>query len=94
MADLVVKDDIVSLVSDLDALITAFEGATKYQDDVKGLWGQLNANLSMGDFAHNWNINREDMVESMQELRERLQGIAENWAEVDAEMARSLESTQ
>lgn len=93
MADLVVKDDIVSLVADLEALITAFEGATRYQDDCKGLWGQHNANLSMGDFAHNWKINREDIVESMDGLRERLQSIAENWAEVDAEMARSLEPT-
>lgn len=94
MADLVVKDDIVSLVSDLDALVAAFEGATKYQDQVKGLWGQHNANLSMGDFAHNWKINRDDMVESMEKLRDRLQSIAENWAEVDADMARSLETKE
>lgn len=91
MADLVVKDDIVSLVNDLDALVTAFQGATKYQDDCKGLWGQGNANSSMGDFAHNWKINREDMVESMEKLRERLQSIADGWTEVDTEMARSLE---
>lgn len=91
MADLVVKDDIVSLVNDLDALVTAFQGATKYQDDCKGLWGQGNANSSMGDFAHNWKINREDMVESMEKLRERLRSIADGWAEVDTEMARSLE---
>lgn len=91
MADLVVKDDIVSLVSDLDALVAAFEGATKYQDQCKELWGQGNANSSMGDFAHNWEINREDMVESMEKLRDRLRSIAEGWAEVDTEMARSLE---
>ena len=91
MADLVVKDDIVSLVADLDALVAAFEGATKYQDDCKGLWGQGNANSSMGDFAHNWKLNREDMVESMEKLRERLQSIADGWSEVDTEMARSLE---
>lgn len=94
MADLVVKDDIESLVSDLDALVTAFSGATGYQDECKGLWGQHNANLSMGDFAHNWELNRKDMVESMEKLRDRLRSVAETWSEVDQEMTRSLEPQQ
>jgi hypothetical protein len=90
MADIVVKD-LGGLVDDLNALIEQFNSATKFQDEFKGHWGQHNANLSMGDFAHNWRINRKKMVESMEKFRDVVKSAEENWAEGERQLAASLE---
>lgn len=94
MADLVVKD-LAGLVSGLDHLIGEFEGALDLQDvgrqsTKRGIWGQLNANLSMHDFADNWTTHRNDMVEAMKELRDKVQGANEAWERADKELAETL----
>jgi len=88
MADLVIKDDIVTLAADLDALISEFEGASGLQDECKGRWGQNNANLSMGDFAHNWKERRANLVKKLQQLSKDVAGVGEGWRETDAELAK------
>ncbi|MFD9811993.1 hypothetical protein [Streptomyces sp. NPDC059080] len=85
MADLVVKD-LQELVSDLNELISQFEGALDFQNDDKGLWGQLNANLSMGDFADNWTIHRDDMVKSMKSFRDKVSKLDEAFADGDQQL--------
>jgi hypothetical protein len=90
MADLVVRDDLVSLSSDLSSLIGEFEGALDVQNADKGLWGQLNANLSMGDFADNWTIHRNDMVSTMKSLRDAVDKVNEAWAQADQKLLDSL----
>lgn len=89
MADLVVKD-LADLVSDLDLLIGEFEGALDLQNEDKGLWGQLNANLSMGDFAANWRIHRDRMVKAMKTFRDEVKSADDGWAEEDRKQAESL----
>lgn len=94
MADLVVKD-LSGLVVDLDHLISEFEGALDLQDvgrisTKKGIWGQLNANLSMHDFAWNWTKHRNDMVDDMKKLREQVQQVQQAWEQADKELADSL----
>jgi hypothetical protein len=93
MADLVVKDDLVSLVSDLNELISQFEGALDFQNDYKGIWGQLNANLSMGDFADNWTVHRDKMVTSMKTLRDAVSKANDAWAQADQKLAASFSSS-
>ena len=90
MADLVVKDLDV-LIGDLNELIGQFEGALDFQNDEKGHWGQLNANLSMGDFADNWTGSRDKMVEAMKKLRDSVQGADDAWAKAEQQMVDSLE---
>ncbi|MET9218454.1 hypothetical protein ACIOC1_16150 [Streptomyces sp. NPDC088197] len=90
MADLVVKD-LQSLASDLSELIGQFEGALDFQNDDKGLWGQLNANLSMGDFADNWTVHRDAMVKSMKSLRDKVNKVDEAWAQADQQLLDSFE---
>ncbi|MBD0740251.1 hypothetical protein [Streptomyces sp. CBMA29] len=90
MADLVVKD-LQSLASDLGELIGQFEGALDFQNDDKGLWGQLNANLSMGDFADNWTVHRDAMVKSMKSLRDKVNKVDEAWAQADQQLLDSFE---
>jgi hypothetical protein len=90
MADLIVRDDLVSLVSDLNSLIGEFEGALDFQDDDKGLWGQNNANLSMGDFADNWTVHRDAMVKDMKSLRDSVDKVNQAWQQGDQQLADSL----
>ncbi|MEW2518429.1 hypothetical protein [Actinacidiphila alni] len=85
MADLVVQD-LQALANDLGELIGQFEGALDFQNDDKGLWGQLNANLSMGDFADNWTVHRDDMVKSMKSLRDKVSKVDEAWAQADQQL--------
>jgi hypothetical protein len=89
MADLVVTD-LAALIADLDVLISEFEGALDLEDDNDDIWGQLNANLSMGDFADNWTSHRNDMVEAMKSFREKVSEINDAWAETDRSMSEGL----
>lgn len=89
MADLVVTD-LAGLVTDLDVLISEFEGALDLEDDSDDIWGQLNANLSMGDFADNWTTHRNDMVDAMKKFREKVREVNDAWAEADRQLSESL----
>jgi hypothetical protein len=89
MADIVVKD-LEALATDLNELISQFEGALDFQNDYKGIWGQLNANLSMGDFADNWTIHRDEMVKDMKGLRDKVTQVNEAWAGADIQLRDSL----
>ena len=90
MADIVVKD-LADLARDLSELIGQFEGALDFQDEFKGHWGQLNANLSMGDFADNWTGSRDKMVEAMEKFGEKVEGADQAWAEAEKNLVDSLE---
>jgi hypothetical protein len=90
MADLVVKD-LGDLANDLDSLIGEFEGALDFQNDDKGLWGQLNANLSMGDFADNWTIHRNKMVDAMKSLRDKVNQVNDDWTKAEQKLVDSLQ---
>jgi hypothetical protein len=90
MADIVVKD-LTDLVSDLKELKHQFEGALDFQNEEKGQWGQLNANLSMGDFADNWTGSRDKMVEAMEKFAEKVEGADQAWAEAEKNLVDSLE---
>jgi hypothetical protein len=91
MADVVVKD-LQALVSDLNDLIGQFEGALDFQNDDKGLWGQHNANLSMGDFAANWTIHRDAMVKAMKSLRDEVTKVDQAWAQSDTQLLQSFQN--
>jgi hypothetical protein len=89
MADLVVKD-LQQLAADLGELIGQFEGALDFQNDDKGLWGQLNANLSMGDFADNWTVHRDAMVKDMKSLRDKVTQVDDSWSQANQQLVDSL----
>ncbi|MEZ0090215.1 hypothetical protein [Streptacidiphilus sp. EB129] len=91
MADLVVKD-LQTLVSDLNELIGQFEGALDFQNDDKGIWGQHNANLSMGDFADNWTDHRDAMVKDMKALRDKVTKVDEAWTQGDQQLLSSFQN--
>ncbi|MDH6142766.1 MULTISPECIES: hypothetical protein [Kitasatospora] len=92
MADLVVKD-LQTLINDLNELISQFEGALDFQNDDKGLWGQHNANLSMGDFAANWTVHRDAMVKDMKALRDKVTKIDTAWTQGDKQLLDSLQKS-
>lgn len=89
MADLVVKD-LDDLVADLEEIISQFKGALDFENDNDDIWGQHNANLSMGDFADNWRINRDEMVKDMEKFRDSVKKVDEAWTEADKQLHDSL----
>jgi len=91
MADLVVKD-LKDLVNDLNELISQFEGALDFQNDDKGLWGQHNANLSMGDFADNWTVHRDAMVKDMKSLRDKVTKIDDAWSQGEQQLMDTFQN--
>jgi hypothetical protein len=93
MADIVVKD-LAGLAADLNELISQFEGALDFQNDYKGIWGQLNANLSMGDFADNWTVHRDEMVKDMKALRDKVVKVNDAWTEADKQLLESFTDGQ
>jgi uncharacterized phage infection (PIP) family protein YhgE len=90
MADLVVKDDLKSLADDLNELINQFQGATDFQNDYDGIWGQSDANQAMGDFANNWSIHRDSMVSDMQSLHDKVTNVNDSWDQTDQQLHDSL----
>ncbi|MCW2559632.1 MAG: hypothetical protein JWP55_3596 [Mycobacterium sp.] len=91
MADVVVKD-LADLVDKLEELIRQFEKALDLQNDDKGLWGQLNANLSMGDFADNWTAHRNAMVKAMRTMSDSVSKVDKAWTQADVELSKKLGS--
>lgn len=91
MADLVVRNDLTELARELDLLIGEFKGALKLEGQGEGTWGQLNANLSMSDFADNWTVHRDKMVIEMEKLRDKVRAAADAWAQTDTDLAATLE---
>ncbi|MBD7920240.1 hypothetical protein H9657_18360 [Cellulomonas sp. Sa3CUA2] len=91
MPDLVVTDDLEKLADELTEIISAFKDATNLEDSCDGVWGQHNANLSMGDFADNWQHRRKDLVEKLEGFQKAVAELAEAWADTDRQLAASLE---
>lgn len=89
MADLVVKG-LADLARNISELISQFEGALDFENEMAKQWGQHNANLSMGDFADNWTGSRDKMVEAMKKFRERIESADEAWTEAENELYKSL----
>jgi len=90
MADLVVTDDLEKLADELTAIVAAFKDATALEDRCDGVWGQHNANLSMGDFADNWQHRRKDLVKKLEEFQKDVQDLAAAWADTDRQLAASM----
>lgn len=88
--DLVVTDlDVLAV--DLGVLADQFDGANDLAGYMWNTWGQLNANLSMNDFADNWKIHRGSLVDDMRKYQEKVQKIDQFWAAGDTELAQSFE---
>lgn len=91
MADLVVTDDLEQLADELAAIVEAFNDATSLEDYCDDAWGQHNANLSMMDFADNWQRRRENLVKKLEELQKEVARTAETFATFDRDLADTLE---
>jgi predicted DNA-binding protein YlxM (UPF0122 family) len=90
--DIKVDYDFLSQLSNsLFALIDEFQGALDEEDKTGHAWGQLNANLSMNDFADNWTVSRNTMVDSLKSFRDNLDRIRQAWSDADPQLAQSLQ---
>jgi hypothetical protein len=91
VADLVVTGDLDSIRDGLQTLTDEFAGAIHFTDDSKGIWGQQNAEHTMGDFAKNWRIHRDKMTDRMKKLKDKVEKVAEHWGDADQQLADSFQ---
>jgi hypothetical protein len=90
VADLVVTSDLDAIRDGLKVLIDEFAGALDFVDDSEGIWGQSNAESSMGDFADNWTIHRDKMTERMKKLKETVEKVSDQWRDADQSLSDSF----
>jgi hypothetical protein len=90
MPDLVVTADLDVIRDGLKTLIDEFAGALDFENDSEGIWGQKNAERSMGDFADNWRIHRDKMTERMKKLKETVEKVADQWRDADQKLSDSF----
>jgi hypothetical protein len=91
VADLVVSGDLDAIRDGLKTLIDEFAGAIDFTNDSKGIWGQSNAERSMGDFADNWRIHRDKMTDRMKKLKDTVEKVAAQWGDADQKLAESFQ---
>jgi hypothetical protein len=88
--DLVVTSDLDAIRDGLKTLIDEFAGALDFENDSVGIWGQKNAESSMGDFADNWTIHRDKMTERMKKLKETVEKVADQWRDADQKLSEAF----
>lgn len=91
MADVVVTSDLDAIRDGLKTLVDEFAGALDFENDSEGIWGQRNAERSMGDFADNWTIHRDKMTERMKKLKETVQKVIEQWTDADQKLSQAFD---
>ncbi|WP_239311324.1 MULTISPECIES: hypothetical protein [unclassified Frankia] len=91
MPDLVVTSDLDVIRDGLKILVDEFAGALDFENDSVGIWGQHNAESSMGDFADNWTIHRDKMTERMKKLKDTVEKVAEQWRDADDKLSEAFQ---
>ncbi|BDZ41251.1 hypothetical protein GCM10025865_05500 [Paraoerskovia sediminicola] len=80
-----------TLADDLDAICAELSEA----DDVSEVAAHATGHDALADrvrdFADKWRVKREDMLGDVTKLRDAVMTIAENFTQVDADLAKALE---
>lgn len=91
---LIVKGDLLKQTqTNLQSILTEFEGAEEFSGTVAELTGHDRLEGRVRDFASSWNNKRADVIESVKALAESVGGIADTFATLDADLAKALTDT-
>lgn len=85
-------DDLRTLAEDLKTIAEEFKGADDNAEDAADATGHDGLRDKVNDFADKWRIKREEMSENVVKLQGIIEQIADTFTEVDAELAKALES--
>lgn len=82
---------LTQLRDDLDAVVSEFNDADDFSDQVAESTGHDDLASHTRDFAHKWNDKRAKMTENVQTLQQQIKAISDGFTHVDGELAKALE---
>ncbi|AYG03075.1 hypothetical protein [Gryllotalpicola protaetiae] len=82
-----------ALYDELSAVAREFEGADKLSDSLADATGHDDLGGKVRDFAHSWNDKREKMNGNVTALRDQVKAISDGFTQVDAGLARALQTS-
>lgn len=78
----------------LDSIIDEFDAATSNSEALEAAigdpFGRSELRNKAQDFEERWDNKRDELKESLEGVRDHVQGVVENVADADAEMAIAL----
>lgn len=88
MADLRVEYALLDESSDtLRDLRDDFGQATQHRDAVSGIWGADEVRSAMDEFVDNWTRHRRLLLEAIDGLGSKVEGVLEGFRQTDGELA-------
>lgn len=91
MADLKVDfEQLDASRTTLHDLRQEFGHATEIVADAGGIWGNGHVSSAMSDFAGNWRLHREKLLDRMSKVEEMTAGCIESFRHADEKIATGL----
>lgn len=94
MADLIVDATLDETNAALKAIRSEFEEASKRADETEKIWGQRDVSRAMDEFADNWKIHREEILDRLSKLSDRVEQAAAVWTDAEKQLSASLETRE
>jgi uncharacterized protein YukE len=87
-------DVIKGMGTGLNNVKKAFEGLDKLSDKYEGDFGNGDLADKFGDFASNWEISREKLMEEVDTLGKIAKAAAEAYEDIDHQLAEAIRGAQ
>lgn len=94
MPDLIVDASLDDTNRDLKSIKDEFTDASKRADQTASIWGQRDVSRAMDEFADNWRVHREEILERLGKLSERVDQVCSTWSDADKQLTSSLETSE
>lgn len=94
MPDLIVDATLDDTDRDLKAITDEFTNAGKRADETAAIWGQRDVSRAMDEFADNWRVHRDEILERLGSLSKRVEQACVTWSDADKQLASSLETSE
>jgi hypothetical protein len=91
---LVIEGDLLAQTqTHLQSILTEFEGAEKFSEQVAALTGHPRLEEEVRSFATSWNIKRTETIKSVTALKDSIGAINDAFDNLDADLKAALAST-
>lgn len=91
---LVIEGDLLTQTqTHLQSILTEFEGAEKFSEQVATLTGHPRLEEEVRNFATSWNIKRTETIKSVTALKDSIGAINDAFHNLDADLKKALAST-
>lgn len=91
MANLIVDDTLDDTNRDLKSIRDEFTNAARNADDKAAIWGQRDVSRAMDEFADNWRVHRDKILERLGKFSDRVEEACNTWSDADKQLADSIE---